>query len=88
MKKRSGYVRIYSPYLATYIATTCKSKTVATSILVGIAALIATQVCDLCHEILLVDRALVENHITDSSMYVPLSVLGEKHQVYTYMMFS
>ena len=49
--------------------TTCKSKTVANCVLVGLAFMIVTQLCDLCHEIPLFDRALVENHLTVSSMY-------------------
>ena len=49
--------------------TTCKSKTVANCVLVGLAVMIATQLFDLSHEILLFDRALVENHLTNSSMY-------------------
>ena len=54
---------------SSYIATTCKSKTVANCVLVGLAFMIVTQLCDLCHEIPLFDRALVENHLTVSSMY-------------------
>ena len=53
---------------SSYIATTCKSKIVANCVLVGLAVMIATQLCDLSHEISLFDRALVKNHMTDSSM--------------------
>ena len=45
--------------------------------------MMATQLFDLSHEIPLFDRAFVENHKTDSSSHVPLSVLGDKHLVAT-----
>ena len=47
--------------------------------LVGLAVMIATQLFDLCHEIPVFDSAFVESHMTDSSMYIPLSDLGENH---------
>ena len=48
--------------------TTFKSKIIANYVLVGLAVMMTTQLSDLCHEIPLFDRALVKNHMTDSSM--------------------
>ena len=48
--------------------------------LVGLAVMIATQLYDLCHEVPLFDRALVENHMTNSNMYHLV--------IHAYMMFS